>query len=292
MFGYGLAVIFVLLVLFYRGGGALALFDLHAAIMVIGGTFAAAAISFPPSVLFRIPRMILMAGVGLFLDQPTVVAQLIKASDRVRQNGRAAALGNAKEIDDAFLRTGLQFVAEGFEPDEIRTLLEAELMAIRARHRANFTIFEGLGGYAPTFGILGTVEAMIAILGNLSSPDKLGPEIALAMIATLYGVASANLIFLPIGNKLKKMSEEELRVRQLMIEVIVHIQEGAKPEFIRERLRVSLPPDLRRTIAVRSNRRRAQTQTIAQAPMPMEQQPMEYDEQMAYQQGGEEYYPQ
>ena len=252
MIGTGIAVVFVLLVLFMRGGNATALFDLHALLIVVGGTIAAVAITYPIATLLRTPRLIFLAGAGHSLDLPTVAAQLIKAADRVRMNGRVAATGNTRDVDDPFMRTGLQFVAEGFDPAEIRQLLEAELTAIRARHRANFTLFESMGGYCPVFGIFGTVEAMIQILGNLSTPDKLGPEIGLAMVATLYGVGFANLVFLPVASRLKKLSEDELRVRQLMIDVIVSIQEGAKPEFIRERLRVSLPPDLRRSIAVKS----------------------------------------
>lgn len=281
MIGFGIAVLFVLSVLFLRGAGAAALFDPHAALMVLGGTFAATAISYPFSQILRLPQLALLAAVGSFLDLPTVVAQLVKASDRVRMSGRVAAMGNAKDLDDAFLRTGLQFVADGFEPQEIRQLLESELQAIRARHRQNVQLLEGMGGYAPTFGILGTVEAMIAILGNLTNPDKLGPEIALAMVATLYGVGFANIVFLPIATRLKKLSEEELRVRQLMIDVIVNIQEGAKPEFIRERLRVSLPPDTRRTIQSLSRMRNKSRQGTQQIVPPVEPQPMpEYDESM------------
>lgn len=281
MIGFGIAVLFVLSVLFLRGAGAAALFDPHAALMVLGGTLAATAISYPFSQILRLPQLALLAAVGSFLDLPTVVAQLVKASDRVRMSGRVAAMGNVKDLDDAFLRTGLQFVADGFEPQEIRQLLESELQAIRARHRQNVLLLEGMGGYAPTFGILGTVEAMIAILGNLTNPDKLGPEIALAMVATLYGVGFANIVFLPIATRLKKLSEEELRVRQLMIDVIVNIQEGAKPEFIRERLRVSLPPDTRRTIQSLSRMRNKSRQGTQQIVPPAEAQPMpEYDENM------------
>lgn len=272
MLGIGLAVVYILLVLFMRGGAAAALFDPHAALMVLGGTFAAVAVTYPMQIFMRIPRLIWVAGAGFMLDLPTVAAQLIKAADRVRMSGRVAAPGSNRDVDDPFMRTGLQWVAEGFDPGEIRHLLEAELTAIRARHRAHFTVFEALGGYAPTFGIFGTVEAMIQILGNLTTPEKLGPEIGLAMVATLYGVGFANLVFLPVANRLKKLSEEELRVRQLMIDVIVAIQEGAKPEWIRERLRVSLPPDLRRSIAVKS-RVKAKKTTGQTAQLP--QQPME-----------------
>lgn len=263
MVGFGLVVLFVLVVLFMRGGGAMALFDLHAFLVVVGGSMVAATLAMPAKVIVRMPRLLVLAAVGEPMDQPTMVAQLVKASERVRASGRAAALGNGKEIEDSFLKTGLGFVADGFEPKEIRSLLEAEMSAIRGRHRTNVNLFESLGGYCPTFGILGTVEAMVAILGNLSTPDKLGPEIALAMVATLYGVGFANLLFLPVGNRLKKMSEEELRTRQVMVDVIVGIQEGAKPEFIRERLRVSLPPETRRTIAMLSERRIKKARTAA-----------------------------
>lgn len=263
-----------MVVLFFRGGDAKALFDVHALLMVVGGTMAAAAFSYPASTFMRIPQFIFMAVVAEGIHVPTVVAQMIKASDRVRQNGRAAAVGAPRDVDDPFLKTGLGFVADGFEPREIEALLESELSAIRARHRMGIGMFEGLGGFSPVFGILGTVEAMVAILGNLTNPDKLGPEIALAMVATLYGVAWANLVFLPVATRLKKLSEEELRVRQLMIDILVNIQEGAKPEFIRARLRVSLPPETRRTIAAlgeRKQRRQAQ-------PTQQMQPQMEYDD--------------
>jgi flagellar motor component MotA len=145
-----------------------------------------------------------------------------------------------------------------------------ELDAMRARHRLGIGLYESMGGFSPVFGILGTVEAMIAILGNLSNPDKLGPEIALAMVATLYGVAFANLLFLPVASRLKKLSEDELRIRQMTIDILVNIQEGAKFEFIRERMRLSLPPATRRTIAALSERKRNRARRAeVEAPQPV-----------------------
>lgn len=266
MIGLGIVLAFVLAVALLRGGGALALLDAHALMIVLGGSLAAAAVAFTPQALLRLPRLLWIAALGQMLDQQTVVAQLIKAGERVRAGGRAAALGNGKETNDPLLRSGLECIAQGFAPTQIRDLLEAEIAAIRDRHRRAIALFDGLGGYAPTFGILGTVEAMIAILGNLSKPEALGPEIALAMVATLYGVGFANLLFLPVATRLKKLSEEELRIRQLMVDVVVHIQEGAQPEFIRERLKLSLPPDLRRTIVALSMKK--QRSAAKTAPLP------------------------
>lgn len=276
MLGLGAVIIFVLLILFQRGGAFTSLFDIRAGLLVLGGTMAATAFSYPMATVMNMPRLFLLGVFGENMHMPTVVAQLVKASDRVRMSGRAAAVGAPRDVDDAFMRTGLEFVAAGLDPAEIRALLDSELSAIRSRHRMGIGLFESLGGFAPTFGILGTVEAMIAILGNLTTPDKLGPEIALAMVATLYGVGFANLIFVPIATRLRKLSEEELRARQLILEVIVSIQEGAKPEFIRERLRVSLPPETRRTIAALSERKAKKRKTSVMEPQPM----MEYQDDM------------
>lgn len=269
MLGLGLVILFVLIAAFFRGGEAARLLDLHAFVMVVGGTMAAGSFAYPAATFMRFPQLFIMAVAAEGPHLPTVVAQLVKASDRVRQQGRAAAPGGPRDVEDPFLRQGLQFVAEGFEPKDIQNLLEAEVSAIRGRHRQGISMFDGLAAFSPTFGILGTVEAMVAILGNLTNPDKIGGDIAVAMVATLYGVGAANLIFLPVANRLKKLSEEELRVRQVMIDVLVSIQEGAKPEYIRERLRVALPPETRRTIAALSERRnrrtsRAQTQPAMQ----------------------------
>ncbi len=270
LLGLGAVVIFVLLVLSVRGGGAWSLFDAHAFLIVFGGTVAAAALAFPTSVVFRLPRLFFMAITQDSLRADVMAAQLVKASQRVQSQGRLAAVGNARDLDDAFLRTGLGMVADGFEPREIQALLETELDAMRARHRLGIGLYESMGGFSPVFGILGTVEAMIAILGNLSNPDKLGPEIALAMVATLYGVAFANLLFLPVASRLKKLSEDELRIRQMTIDILVNIQEGAKFEFIRERMRLSLPPATRRTIAALSERKRNRARRAeVEAPQPV-----------------------
>lgn len=265
MAGFALVVMFVLLVAFMRGGEAQRLLDLHAFVVVVGGTLVAGAFAYPLAVFLKIPSLFVIALTREEIHLPTVVADLLKASDRVRQYGRQAAPGAPQDIDDAFLRQGLQMVGEGLEPGEIQTLLEAELSAMRSRHRLGIGLFEGLGGFAPTFGILGTVEAMVAVLGNLTNPDKIGLDIALAMVATLYGVGLANLVCIPIGNRLRKLSEEELRVRQVIVDVLVNIQEGAKPDFVRKRLRLALPPETRRTLSALRERRVRRSQAAAAA---------------------------
>lgn len=267
--GLGAVVLFILLVLAFRGASFGALFDIHALVLVGGGSFAASMFAYKGAFV-RFMQGFVMATTRDEIDPELVAASVIKGADRVRTSGRQAAMGGPRDADDPFIKTGLSYIADGLEPQQIRALLETELLSMKQRHRATISLFEGLGGFSPVFGILGTVEAMIAILGNLQSPDKLGPEIALAMVATLYGVAFANLLFIPISVRLRHLSEEELRVKQAAVEVLVAIQEGAKPEYVREAVRSSLPPASRAKIAATAQRRarkRAASAPIEQAPM-------------------------
>jgi chemotaxis protein MotA len=232
MIGLALTLVFVLLIISMRGSGATALFDPHAFLIVCGGATVASSLAYGPSLVLRFPKLVFLAATAESPDATSFAAVLVKAAERIRASGRQAAL--SKEVNDPMLKTGLGFIAAGFSPHEIRSLLEAELLAMQERHHTNIRFVESLGGYTPTFGILGTVEAMVHILGHLATPEQLGPEIALAMVATLYGVGFANLLFLPIAGRLRTMSDEELVRRQLAIQIIV---------------RLSLPPDTRQAIA-------------------------------------------
>ncbi|MNX63058.1 Chemotaxis protein PomA [compost metagenome] len=247
-FGVVVLALFVLAMLAMQGPSVSGLWSSHAAVVVIGGTFTATLLSFPTKQVLKIPRLIIEAIRAPKLEVTSIVATLIRVSDRLRAGGVNALHAELKNVKDPFLKRGLQYIAEGFDSKEITDLLEAEMIGIRGRHRNNINVFETLGGYAPTLGIMGTVMSMVAIMGNLENPEALGPEIGHAMVATLYGVASANLLFLPIATKLKKLSEEELRLRWIMIEIVLAMHGGASPRTIRERLKASLPPETRKLI--------------------------------------------
>ncbi len=269
MFGLVVLTIFLLIVLALQGGDMAALWSPHAALMVIGGTFTATLMSFPAGMVLRFPRLFWEAVRPPKLELPVIVATLVKLADKLRAAGIGGIQKDIQGLDDPFLKRGMQYIAEGFDSQEIQDLLEAEMLAIRGRHRTNISVFESLGGFAPTMGILGTVVSMISVLGNLERPDQLGPEIATAMVATLYGVGSANLIFLPIATKLRKLSEEELRIRWVMVEVVLALQAGAHPRLIRERLKVSLPPSTRKMIQdLKGRRRRAAPAEEAEVAVP------------------------
>lgn len=257
-FGLVALALFILVLMAMQGPAVGGLWSLHALIAVVGGTITATIVSYPGRQVLKIPRLLVEAFRTPRLDVNSIVASLIRVSDRVRASGVNGLHAELKSIKDPFLRRGLQYIAEGFDAKEIQDLLEAEMVGIRGRHRNNVGVFESLGGYAPTLGIMGTVMSMVSILGNMEKPEDLGPEIGNAMVATFYGVATANLIFLPIATKLKKLSEEELRIRWVMIEVILLMHSGASARTIRERLKASLPPETRKLIQDVKGKRRTQ----------------------------------
>ena len=137
---------------------------------------------------------------------------------------------------DHFIRKGLQMIVDGFSPEIIKSSLETKLEQISERHHQGISIFEAAGGYGPTMGIIGTVMGLVQVLGSLDDPDELGPKIAVAFIATLYGIGTANLIWLPIANKLKALNDEEIIEKEMYIEALLLIQEGASPNSIVSKL--------------------------------------------------------
>ena len=135
---------------------------------------------------------------------------------------------------------------DGTDSDLVRSILQSELDGMTMRHRANAKFFATAGGFAPTLGILGTVLSLVHVLENLSSPRTLGHAIAGAFLATLYGVGSANIIFLPVANKLKELSGEEVQYRELLLEAVLSIQAGENPRILADRLATFLPPGERK----------------------------------------------
>ena len=144
-----------------------------------------------------------------------------------------------------YTKKGLQLVVDGTDPDLVAEILESENDAMRKRHAAAVQPFDKAGGYAPTMGIIGTVFGLIHVLGNLDKPETLGPSISAAFIATLLGVASANVIYLPISARCKQLSQAELHMRSLIVEGILSIQAGDNPRVVQEKLITFVPPSER-----------------------------------------------
>ena len=221
------------------GGNLTALFGPAAAVIVFGGTFGAVALSFPLDVLKRVPKIFKV----IFNPRKASLVDLIlyfkDVSYKTRKNGLLSLEGEISNDPnvDPFIKKGLQLVVDGVDPQAVRDILELELESTSERHKQGASVFESAGGYAPTMGIIGTVMGMVHILGSLTDTASLGGKIGSAFLATLYGIGSANLLWLPIGNRLKQEDEKEVKEKTLIIEAILYIQEGINPNTIAEKLK-------------------------------------------------------
>jgi chemotaxis protein MotA len=231
--------------LLMEGGELRVMINLPAALLVFGGTIGAAVISFRMNQIMEVPSILSIAFREKTLELPDVIRQLVRLAEKARRDGLLALEEESRRLHDPFLKRGLRLAIDGTDPELLRGVLETEIQLLQARHRAGESIFITLGGFAPTLGIIGTVMGLIHMLTNLSDPGKMGPLIAGAFIATLYGVSSANLIFLPIANKLRMRSSEEALAREVMLEGILSIQAGDNPRLVEEKLKAYLAPRLR-----------------------------------------------
>lgn len=178
-----------------------------------------------------------------------LVPAVITLAEKARREGLLALEDSLRDIDDPFLVKGVTMAIDGTDPEELRDILEAELMAKKAEHKHAAKFFIDAGGYSPTIGIIGTVMGLVHVLENLSTPEKLGPLIAGAFVATLWGVMSANVLWLPLGNRLRRLGELDAARMELAIEGVSAIQSGANPRLVAEKLRSLLPSDQQATEA-------------------------------------------
>ena len=170
-----------------------------------------------------------------------VVPMVVALAEKARREGLLALEEELKKYDDPFLVKGVTLAIDGTDPDEVREILEAEVHATKAQGKHSAKFFADAGAYAPTIGIVGTVMGLVHVLENLAQPEELGHLIAAAFIATLWGVMSANVIWLPIGNRLKRLTELEAARMELIVEGVAAIQAGSNPRVIAQKLTSLLP---------------------------------------------------
>ena len=221
---------------FLEGGSIGALLNGPAALIVLGGTLAAALLQTPLSAFARalvIGRWIIFPP---RIDMAAGVDSVVTWSLSARKDGLLGLETVADTELDAYARKGLQLLLDGAEPEAIRSILDVDCMTQEGRDIQAAKVFECMGGYAPTIGIIGAVMGLIHVMGNLANPSQLGSGIAVAFIATIYGVASANLVLLPSANKLKAIAHRQARYREMMLEGILSIAEGENPRSIELKL--------------------------------------------------------
>lgn len=169
------------------------------------------------------------------------VDAIVNLAEQARREGLLALEDTSREIENEFLRDGLRSAIDGVDPDDLRELLEDRIAAKRAADKVAYKFFDDMGGYAPTIGIVGTVISLVHVLENLSDPAQLGHMIAAAFVATLWGIASANVMWFPIANRLKRLSALETEEMEIILEGLLAVQSGANPRTVSERLRSLIP---------------------------------------------------
>jgi len=207
-----------------------------AALVVIGGTVGAVCLNFSLPAIIAALKSVKKVFIYDREDILKIVTQLVEVSRLARQDGILALQNVVPEIENNFLRRGVQLAVDTNNPQLLHDILTTEVSLEEEHGVLSSRIFEAFGGFAPTFGIVGAVLGLIQVMGNLQDPSQLGSGIATAFVATLYGVGLANLIFLPIAGKLKMRLREEIILKEMIIQGLISIQLGENPAIIEEKL--------------------------------------------------------
>ncbi len=219
-----------------EGGNIGQLIQITAAFIVFGGTAGAVILSFSTPVLKD--AMIMLGDVffGPKVNFEESIDEIIQYAQKARKEGVISLEKDAKNANDSLLRFGLELIADGTDPMLVQTMLENQLTQLEAKVNGAAKVWESAGGFAPTIGIIGAVLGLIQVMQNLSDPSKLGAGIAVAFVATVYGVGSANLIFIPFSTRLKFKYQKVFVLKELIIEGILSIQAGESPALIERKL--------------------------------------------------------
>jgi len=204
--------------------------------IVIVGTIASGLVQTPARAMSRALQMLGWVFKPPSSDVPELIGRIVEWSRTARRKGLLALEAEVSKESDPFIRRGLELVYDGAAPDVVRRVLEVEISAREAEDTSGAKVFEGLGIYAPTLGIIGAVLGLMAVMENLQSPEKLGPGIAAAFTATIYGIGIANLFMLPMASKLKQIIAKQTQAREMVVEGLASIAEGDNPRIIEAKL--------------------------------------------------------
>lgn len=246
----GLVLAFALMIFgMWNGGYGLAglgwFVDVPSVLITFGGAFGAVLASCSMqgflaglksvTLVFKIPQ----------LDSVGTIRQIIDLSNVARKEGLLALEESANTLEDPFMKKGILLIVDGTDPELVRGILEAELVNTDARHQGNIAFWKQIGAMGPAWGMIGTLIGLVLMLQNLSDPDSIGPSMATALITTYYGSVLANWISAPVSGKLALFNDQEIQLKEIMIEGLLSIQAGENPRVIEEKLKSFLAPSMR-----------------------------------------------
>ncbi|QDU97593.1 motility protein A [Lignipirellula cremea] len=222
-----------------------AFIDIPSGLVVIGGAIAATMMCFPLKIMLGSP----MAMMKVFLNKPqnpgSLIETLVSLAETARRDGLLALEGRVEEIDNTFIKMGVQMAVDGTQPDVIEAIMRTEMESINGRHKDNKAVLDQLGRFAPAYGMIGTLMGLIMMLSDMSDPSGIGAGMAVALITTLYGAIVSNVMFMPWAEKLNILNKQELTSLEIVIRGILSIQSGENPRVIQQKLETFLPPKAR-----------------------------------------------
>ena len=222
-----------------------AFINIPSVLVVVGGTICATLINYPLKEAINSIRVAKNAFFTKSLTFGEIITNFVNYANKARKEGILALESSLPEIDDEFLKKGLQLTIDGLEPQAITEILETEIAFIEDRHKLGSDMFQAMGTFAPAFGMIGTLIGLVAMLQSMDDPGSIGPSMAVALITTFYGAVLANVLFLPISGKLRARSKEETMVKEMILQGIIALSRGDNPRIIEQKLHSFLPPNLR-----------------------------------------------
>ncbi len=246
--GVSVGFVLIFMSIITSGGNLAAYLSLSSFIMTMGGSFTALLVANPLSRVLGMMKYINITLKVPVYEEERIISRLVTFSEKARREGLLALEDDLEEVEDEFLRKGIQLVVDGTDPEIIKNILYTELNQIQERHVLGQNLFDQWGKFAPAFGMIGTLAGLIAMLANIEDKSSIGSGMALALITTMYGAIFANLIFIPFKSKLEDRDKSETLVKEIMIEGILSIQSGDNPRILEEKLLSFLPPDRREAV--------------------------------------------
>jgi len=227
------------------GGDVMGFVSVSSMMIVLGGTFASTLVNFPLNTVLEVINITRNA--FLFKDEPPslIIDTMVALAEKARREGILAIEKSLYDIEDPFMRNGIQLAVDGSDPEVIRNIMENELANLEARHKIGQAVLHAMGTYAPAFGMIGTLIGLIQMLRVLEDPSQIGGGMAVALVTTFYGALLSNLVFLPLEGKLKGRTRDEVLKREMVIEGILAIQSGDNPRIVRGKLLTFVAPKFR-----------------------------------------------
>ena len=229
----------------FMGGGIELFVNIPALMIVVGGTLGATMINYPLRDVFGVFNVVKKALFARNIFVTELIKRFVVFAQKSRKEGILALENEIKEVNDEFLKKGVQLAIDGLEPQEISDILETEVEFVRSRHQLGAEIFSTMGAYAPALGMIGTLIGLVQMLQTMDDPSRIGPAMAVALLTTFYGSIMANIMCLPISGKLKTRSKEEVLTKEMAIQGIVSLSNGDNPRILEQKLQAFIPPNQR-----------------------------------------------